>query len=294
MGSRRLVEAIALSLALIAPAAAAEGMRVGVAGAVEPGVTAIAPDGKSHALAAGEDIGLKDKIVTDAQGKTEILFLDHSSLRISPNSEIVVEEFVYAPDTGAGSLTAEVDKGLFRFAGGDLSKNAGGVKIKTPTTILGVRGGIALIEIGDQGATRATFLYGNALTVGTLNGQVVEITRPGFFTEVGRNGIASSPAQVNTAALAQKIIRLQASAHGGSTGGGTKSVITYGKLRQEITSNAALRDLSTQIAPIDIIDVLGFTSQSRNLPNAQSPRLIQGPGPTAGMGEPGMGVTIGH
>ncbi len=105
---------------------------------------------------------LHEKIVTDHDGQAEILFLDRSSLSIGPDTETSVDDFAYSPTDGSGKLTANADKGLLRFSGGALSKRPDQVTLRTPIGILGVRGGIAIVEIDNAGGTTATFVYGNA------------------------------------------------------------------------------------------------------------------------------------
>ena len=172
----------ALLLALAVPAEA----RVGVTGAVVPETDAIPPGGALAPLVLGADIDFMEHILTDEGGQAQILFLDRSTLSVGPNADVVIDKFVYSPETDDGSLTIKATKGVLRFVGGALSKHEDAVKIETPTAIIGIRGGIALIEIGANGATRATFVYGEELTVSSLSGAMTHITRPGFaaVTEV--------------------------------------------------------------------------------------------------------------
>jgi hypothetical protein len=183
--------------------------RVGVAGPVEPNASAVSPGGGTQAMAPGQDVAVKEKIMTDDGGQAEILFLDRSSLRIGPNSEMEIDEFAYSPEDGTGKLDASATKGLFRFTGGALSKHEDQLILRTPTSILGVRGGIVLVEIGDDGKTSASFLYGDALTVTSRDGNSVRITTPGNFSVVPANGTAPSPPRpVNVAELEAKLALL--------------------------------------------------------------------------------------
>ena len=205
---------LALAAALILAASAATeaasaDSRVGVAGPVAPRATSIMAGGATQDLAPGQDVAAQEKIVTDQTGQAEILFLDRSSLRIGPSTEMAIDDFAYSPTDGSGKLAASASKGLLRFAGGDLSKRPNQVTLRTPVAILGVRGGIALVEIGSDGATSATFLYGEALTIASLNGTVVSIGRPGYFSSVAAKGSAPTPPQAASAAdLAAKLALL--------------------------------------------------------------------------------------
>ena len=173
----------ALLLGALTPAEA----RVGVTGAVVPETDAIPSGGSLAPLVLGADIEFMEHILTNEGGQAQILFLDRSTLSVGPNADVVIDKFVYSPETDDGSLAIKATKGILRFVGGALSKHEDAVKIETPTAIIGIRGGIALIEIAANGATRATFIFGEELTVSSLNGATTHIRRPGFaaVAEVG-------------------------------------------------------------------------------------------------------------
>src|SRR3990172_7160785 len=90
-------------------------------------------------------------------------------------TDLVIDEFVYDPATGAGRLTMTAAKGLLRFVGGQLSKQDA-VRINTPTAGIGIRGGIGIVQIGE--ATTGTLVFGEL----TMQSGDVErlITRSGF------------------------------------------------------------------------------------------------------------------
>jgi hypothetical protein len=70
--------------------------------------------------------------------------------------------------------------------------------------------------------------------------------------------------------------------------GPAESRATVDQLYQQVLADPTNVELNLRYAAM-AAKRSEFTSQSRNSPNAQSPRVIQRPGPTAG-----MGVTIGH
>ena len=45
-------------------------------------------------------------VATDARGQTQVLFLDQSALTVGPNSQLVIDEFVYDPARGAAVIAA--------------------------------------------------------------------------------------------------------------------------------------------------------------------------------------------
>jgi hypothetical protein len=99
-----------------------------------------------------------------------LLFLDRSTLSIAPNTEMVIDEFVYNPADGSGHMAASLVKGALRFVGGQLS-HAGEATVNTPSATIGIRGGTAIITTGE-----AINLYGLL----TLQNGCPPVKRPGF------------------------------------------------------------------------------------------------------------------
>ena len=151
---------------------------IGVTAAVNPQASGQAPAQQRRELRVGVNVVANERIVTTAQGQVQMLFRDESAFTIGPNSDVVLDEFVYDPNTQTGKIAFSATKGVFRLVGGKISKKTP-VTLKTPTSTIGIRGGIALITIQPNGATRATFLFGDAMTVES-GGVEKRVTRPGF------------------------------------------------------------------------------------------------------------------
>lgn len=117
----------------------------------------------SRVLFVGSDVFRDETIRTDASGQVHLMFLDQSSLTIGPNSELVIDHFIYDPETNSGDLSISAAKGVLRFVGGALSKK-GHVTVKTPVGNLGIRGAVVLVDIAsDSGEVSGCILYGNEL-----------------------------------------------------------------------------------------------------------------------------------
>ena len=95
----------------------------------------------------GQDVVFNERITTEAQGQTQILFVDESTLSVGPNANMVVDQFVYDPNAGTGKLAASLGRGVFRFVGGKLSKQDNAVTMRTPTATIGIRGGVMLVRV---------------------------------------------------------------------------------------------------------------------------------------------------
>ena len=79
--------------------------------------------------------------VRTGNGRIEITFDDDSTVKISPNSKLVIDEFVFDPNPKKSKMAFKVAAGTARFATGKLGlvdKNK--IKIRTPTATIGIRG----------------------------------------------------------------------------------------------------------------------------------------------------------
>jgi FecR-like protein len=184
--------------------------RVGVAAAVNETARGVLPGGQGRTLVIANDMFFRETVATDARGQTQILFLDQSALTVGPNSELVIDEFVYDPARGAGSLAVSATKGVARFVGGALSKAAGQVRFQTPTATIGLRGGILIFSVDpNTGATEAVFLFGNEMTVTNKSGATVTVQRAGFSVRVAADGTITGPVRIPDSRLDQLFAALE-------------------------------------------------------------------------------------
>ena len=142
--------------------------KVGVAAAVNPDAFSSLSGTPNQQLNIGKSIFYNERIKTTTSGLVQVLLVDGSTFTVGPNSNLVIDKFVYDPRKKTGEMVATFSKGTIRFIGGKLSKNAGGVKVKTPDGALAIRGGMF------QGSTARrvySFLYGHSLTFTGRNGQ---------------------------------------------------------------------------------------------------------------------------
>jgi hypothetical protein len=247
-----------LLLAAIAGSAcdASAALKVGVTGAVDPQTFGIPPDADQRVLIAGDDVAFKEEIDTKEDGRAEILFLDRSSLSVGPNARVVIDDFVYSPQNDTGSLVIRAMEGVFRYVGGALSKNENAVTIETPTAVVGIRGGIAVVEVARDGATTATFVYGKALTIRSTNGTFMRISRPGFFSTVTRGGAAPTPpAKATVAQITNAIGKLQSSTAKTSTvvqTAVTKAPAAIAITQVKTTAAAAIVKATTARKPVTL------------------------------------------
>src|SRR5579872_5262651 len=126
---------VAAAALMTIPAAAQE---VGTTTAVNPLSEGTTAAGRMP-LTVGARIIHNERVHTATSGTAQLRFLDKSSLSIGPNSNLVINEFVYTPGTGSGHMTASLAQGAFRFVGGMVS-HEGEASFITTAAVIGVRG----------------------------------------------------------------------------------------------------------------------------------------------------------
>ncbi len=178
--------------------------KIGVVGAANQSLSAIGGNKETRQLKLGDDIFLNDTIITNTSGKAQLLFLDKSALNVGPNSSIVVDKFVYNPAESGGEFTMRSTKGAFRFIGGALSKKQE-VKLKTPVGTIGIRGGIFQSDTNPTtGATTATYIYGEQLSMTNSQGVSTQVTDQGYATSLASaTSIPTAPKAVDVSVIAK-------------------------------------------------------------------------------------------
>lgn len=119
----------------------------GVAAAVVGDVTVAGPSrAKPMAVQSGSELVLDDRLRTARASRAQALLLDETTLTLGPESEVVIDRFVFDPDGGTGEMSARFLKGAMRFVSGRIGRLAPTrVSVRTPVGTLGIRGTMAFI-----------------------------------------------------------------------------------------------------------------------------------------------------
>ena len=104
------------------------------------------------------DIFSYDTIKT-GKGKVAIGFIDETRVDITQHSKLIIDEFVYDPNTKKGSLSLKSALGTVRYASGQIAKTSPtSVQIKTPTATIGVRGTDFSMTVDELGGSTIILL----------------------------------------------------------------------------------------------------------------------------------------
>ena len=108
--------------------------------------------------ATGVGVQTMDTAVT-ARGTMRIDFIDETRVDITEHSRLVIDEFVYDPNSGKGSLSIKASLGGIRYASGQIARNyRQNVKISTPSATIGVRGTDFVMIVDEMGGSMITLL----------------------------------------------------------------------------------------------------------------------------------------
>lgn len=100
----------------------------------------------------GSEIESMDTYVTGACS-SNITFKDDTKLKVTENSRLVIDDFIYDPKkSDAGKLAVKVGMGTVRYASGQIAKNnPQQVAINTPTATVAVRGTDFTMTVDEAG-----------------------------------------------------------------------------------------------------------------------------------------------
>ena len=99
-------------------------------------------------VTSGFQLDQGDVIVTGKTGRVGVTFLDNTRMALGPNSRITVSEFAYDRSRQTGSFVTSVDRGSLGVVSGNIAKSKrDAMRVRTPTSMLGVRGTRFVVEV---------------------------------------------------------------------------------------------------------------------------------------------------
>ena len=115
-------------------------------------------DGEDVDAEVDLDIFSYDTVKT-GKGKVAIGFIDDTRVDVTEHSKLIIDEFVYDPNTKTGSLSLKAALGTIRYASGQIAKtDPTNVQIKTPTATIGVRGTDFTMTVDEIGSSTIILL----------------------------------------------------------------------------------------------------------------------------------------
>ncbi|MFP6740804.1 MAG: FecR domain-containing protein [Alphaproteobacteria bacterium] len=143
---------------------------VGSVETIEGTVTAIRADGSQVILEVGSPIFQDDVIETGSGGAIGLAFIDDTTFSLGEDSRMVIDELIYDPATGDGSMSLAVIQGAFVFLTGEIAGSGDdAMMVTTPVATIGIRGTKVVGYAAQEGELNTvTLLQDDDGSVGTI------------------------------------------------------------------------------------------------------------------------------
>lgn len=106
-------------------------------------------DALPASLYEGAVVYRQAEITTKRFGHAELYLDDGSTLSVGPNAGIVIDDYVYNPDTESGQAALSLVTGAVRMLSGKIG--SGNVRIRTPVATVGIRGTVFYLAATGDG-----------------------------------------------------------------------------------------------------------------------------------------------
>lgn len=105
-------------------------------------------DGRSLAAKPGFKLEEGDIIATRANQRVGITFIDDTRMAVGPDSRVTLDEYKYDRARQTGSSLTSVNRGSLGVDSGNITRTgADRMRVRTPTSTLGVRGTTFVVEV---------------------------------------------------------------------------------------------------------------------------------------------------
>jgi len=89
-----------------------------------------------------------DVLVTGSDGSISVTFIDNTRFAAGADSRVALDSFEFDPTTREGAFVVGVERGSIAMISGQIAKHkADAMRVKTPSSILGIRGTRFIVEV---------------------------------------------------------------------------------------------------------------------------------------------------
>lgn len=104
--------------------------------------------GKAVKAQPGTAVRLGSVLRTGAKGSMGVTLKDDTVMSFGPDTELVVDEYLYAPGRGDLRMNANMSRGTLQVVSGVIARlRPGAATVRTPTGTIGVRGTNFLVKV---------------------------------------------------------------------------------------------------------------------------------------------------
>ncbi|MES2552108.1 MAG: FecR family protein [Pseudomonadota bacterium] len=141
---------IVFSYCLVIGPAVADDATIGYVKTVQGDAT-VTSAGKTSKAVPGSALLTGDTLRTAKNGSMGVTFKDNTVMSFGPDTELIIDEYLYAPSKGDLKLSASMSKGTLQYVSGIIAKlKPESVTVKTPTGNIGVRGTRFLVKVDEE------------------------------------------------------------------------------------------------------------------------------------------------
>jgi len=113
------------------------------------GSVSVERGGQSLAAQPGFRLRESDVVRTGADGSVGIAFADNTIMSTGPNSTLALDRFAFNSTTHQGRFDSSVRSGTLSVISGKIAKQSPeAMTVRTPATVLGVRGTEFFVQVG--------------------------------------------------------------------------------------------------------------------------------------------------
>ncbi len=123
----------------------------------------VTKDGRKLTGADADKLPLEEgtKVVTGSDGHLRATLPDNTIFTVGPNSDLVIDKFVYDPSDDSRTIMASLSKGLFRWVTGKTARhNPAQMKVTLPVGTLGIRGTDFEVNVQPDGSGSVDLYFG--------------------------------------------------------------------------------------------------------------------------------------
>jgi hypothetical protein len=107
--------------------------------------------GGKEAAKAGTPVFQGSQLKTGPKSSMGVTFKDETVMSFGPDTELTVDEYLYAPSQGKLKLASKMTKGSMNYVSGVIAKlQPDAVSVTTPTGTIGVRGTQFAVKVEDE------------------------------------------------------------------------------------------------------------------------------------------------
>jgi FecR protein len=111
----------------------------------------IEANGQRSLATLGSYVYLGNRLSTAAGGSMGVTFRDETVMSIGPDTQLVIDQYLFSPKQGQVGLVASLVRGTLNYVSGQIAKlRPESVNVNTPTGMIGVRGTQFVVRVDPQ------------------------------------------------------------------------------------------------------------------------------------------------